>query len=375
MEGNACFKPPTGCNTTGLTLPIYAYTHAVGKTVIGGYIDHSAQSKSLFGMYIFGDFTSKWIDGFRQSGGVLSGSVTQLIDSTGWIISFGEDRLGDQYVLYNADHTVYKLIDTSYQRRPKAYFTPISQGGGTSYLLQGLQGKNLTYQWLNNNVVITGATLPDYMVTDSGIYSLVVTNDLGLSDTSDVFPFGPLLLNLISFTAQKTLFGEVALQWKTASEYNITGYNILRKKNNEANFSNIGFVNTKSINGLSNKELDYTFTDSSALNYSKIFYRLQIEHADGSITYSSIILISSDVTKNDYTFFPNPAKGQVQLYLNEYTQPVIMILYDNTGKKIKQQTITQQSSTIKLPVSKGVYIIQMSNTDGSSKVRKKLIVQ
>jgi len=52
-----------------------------------------------------------------------------------------------------------------------------------------------------------------------------------------------------------------------------------------------------------------------------------------------------------------------------------VILYDFTGKKIKKQAISQQGSTIELPVSKGVYIIQISNTDGSNKIKKKLVVQ
>ncbi len=101
-------------------------------------------------MYIFGDYVAKWIDGIRQSGGVLSGTVTHLItaaQASGNPISFGEDRYGDQYVLFNGDGTVYKLEDTSYLRRPKAYFTPVDQGGG-SFLFQGLEGRNLTYQWL-----------------------------------------------------------------------------------------------------------------------------------------------------------------------------------------------------------------------------------
>jgi glucose/arabinose dehydrogenase len=114
MEGNACYNPHTGCNMTGLTLPIYAYPHSIGATVIGGYVDRSAQSKSLFGMYIFGDFTKKFIAGFRQSGGVLSGPVTQLIPaaqatSTGRMIDFGEDRFGDQYILFNGDGRVYSF--------------------------------------------------------------------------------------------------------------------------------------------------------------------------------------------------------------------------------------------------------------------------
>jgi hypothetical protein len=52
-----------------------------------------------------------------------------------------------------------------------------------------------------------------------------------------------------------------------------------------------------------------------------------------------------------------------------------MALYDNSGKKIQQQTIHKQSSIIELPVSKGIYIIQLSNKDGSNKVKKKMVVQ
>ena len=139
-------------------------------------------------------------------------------------------------------------------------------------------------------------------------------------------------------------------------------------------FSNIGFVESKSINGNSNSELDYTFTDSSALSNSKLFYRLQIQNTDGSYTYSDIRTITSGGNTNAFTFFPNPAKGQVQIYLDNFTQPVIMVIYDNTGKKVKEQSLNQQSTTIELPVSKGIYIIQVSDKDGGNVIRRKLMV-
>jgi hypothetical protein len=283
--------------------------------------------------------------------------------------------MGDQYILFSSSGTVYKISDTSSQRHPKAYYTPIDPGGGSSYLLQGLRGKNLTYQWLKNNVPVTGAASPDYNVTDSGNYSLVVTNDLGFKDTSDLFSYRVLPLDLISFSAKKTVSGSIALHWETGYERNITGFNIQRKQDNETDFSKIGFVGSQSVNGLSITELDYSFTDSSAPNYKKRFYRLQIIHSDGSFTYSNIVYVSSDPTKNGYLIFPNPAQGQVQLYLNQYAEPVIMTLYDNTGKEIRRQTITQQSSTIDLPASKGIYIIEVADKNGSNKVRKKLVVE
>ncbi len=98
-------------------------------------------------------------------------------------------------------------------------------------------------------------------------------------------------------------------------------------------------------------ELDYTFTDSYALRNSKLFYRLQIQNTDGSSTYSDIRTITSDrYITSAFTFFPNPAKGQVQIYLDDYTQPVIMTIYDNSGKKIKEQTLNQQNTSLSFQV-------------------------
>ena len=250
---------------------------------------------------------------------------------------------------------------------------PVNQGTGL-FLLQGLQGRNLTYQWLKNNVIIPGATSPDYATSATGSYTLEVTNTLNFKDTSDFFLVGSSL-NLISFTAQKISTGKIILEWKTGSEQNISGFKIQKRQEGEANFSNIGFIESKSVDGLSNNELDYSFTDSSASGYTKLFYRLQIRHTAGSFTYSDIRIITSDLTRNGFTLFPNPAKDQVQIYLNDFTQPVRMMIYDNAGKKIKEQTLNQQITTIELPVSKGIYIMQLSDKDGRNKVRKKLIVQ
>ena len=376
MEGNFCYRPATGCNSTGLSLPVYDYPHTVGFSIIGGYVFRSAQSKSLFGTYIFADYVSRWVDGIRQSGGVLSGNVTHLItaaEARGNPVSFGEDRYGDQYILFNGNSTVYKLQDTSNLRRPKAYFTPMIQGAG-SFLLQGLQGKGFTYQWLKNNVVIPGATSPDYTTSATGRYTLEVTDTLNFKDTSDVFLLGSSL-NLVSFTAKKISAGVIRLEWKTGSEQNISGYTIQKRQQNGSSFSDIGFIQSNSIDGVSTSELDYIFSDSSASNYRKLFYRLQIQYTDGSFGYSDILLITSDNTKNGFTLFPNPAKKHVQIYLNDFTQPVAMIIYDIAGKEIIEQMLNQQSTTIELPVSKGIYVIQLSDKDGSNKVRKKLVAQ
>ncbi len=376
VEGDSCYNPASGCNKTGITMPIYEYFHnGASAAVIGGYVVRSAQSKSLWGQYIFTDEVLKFIDAFNLSNGMVSGNVNHLItaaQATGNPVSFGEDRFGDQYIMFYANGTLYKLEDTSAARRPKAFIMSADSTNGL-YTLHGLAGRNLSYQWYRNDTAIQGATSQDFSTSLIGKYTVEVTNTLSLKDTSDAFLVGSYI-NLISFAAQKIPSGFIQLNWNTSSELNITNYIIERRKDNETSFSDIDSIKTKSINGYSVSSLAYSFIDSSALVYTKLFYRLKIEHADGSFTYSDILFINADKIVNGFIFFPNPSKDKVQIYLNEYTQPVLMFMYDNTGRKISVQTITQQHTTVAVPASRGLYIIQISNLDGSGKIRKKLMV-
>lgn len=44
--------------STDDVLPIFAYSHHVGKSVTGGYVYRGCESPNLNGLYIFGDFMS-----------------------------------------------------------------------------------------------------------------------------------------------------------------------------------------------------------------------------------------------------------------------------------------------------------------------------
>ena len=377
-EGNACYSPSSGCNMSGITLPVYDYPHVTGgNSITGGYVYRSAQSKSLFGTYIFADYVQKWVDGIKESNGALSGTVTHYItkaQSTGNPVSFGEDRYGDQYILFNNNGTVYKLEDTSYLRKPKAYFNTNDAGDG-SFLLKGLAGRNLTYQWLKNDVIIPGAASPDYSASASGIYTLVVTNSLGISDTSAPFALGALPLSLTSFNAKKIPGNKIQLQWSAASEQNILSYTILRKLNNEGNFQSIGYVESKATNGNATNKPDYVFTDSLVFLSPRILYKLQIKNADGSYTYSDIRSITFNDLKNAFSVYPNPAKEFIQINIEDFNRPVEMVMYDNLGKKIKEQRLNQQNTKVRISGLHGIYIVQLSDADGSNVTRNKLVIE
>ena len=376
VEGDSCYTG-SSCNKSGITMPVYEYFHnGGGGAIIGGYVFRSAQSKSLWGQYLFTDEILKFVDAFTLINGTISGSINHLITAAqakGNPVSFGEDKYGDQYILFYGNNTVYKLEDTSYLRRPKAYFTAVD-AGGNSFLLQGWQGRNLTYQWLKGNVPIQGATFPGYTASTPGSYTFEVTNTLGFKDTSDPFVFGSSV-SLLSFTARKLNGGLIRLDWETGAELNITGFTVQRRRDNEPEFSNIGFLTSKSINGFSNNVLAYTLSDSSVSAYKKLFYRLQIAYSNGSTGYSDIRFISADNTRNGFLVFPNPARRQANLFLDEFTQPVVLIVYDNSGRTIAAQKLNQQNNIVSLPAAKGVYILQVSSEHGENKVRKKLVVE
>jgi Glucose / Sorbosone dehydrogenase/Secretion system C-terminal sorting domain len=375
VEGDSCYNPSSGCNKSGITMPVYEYFHnGLSESITGGYVYRSAQSKSLFGMYIFADYVQKFIEGFTLNGAGTGGTIIHLItaaQSTGNPVSFGEDRYGDLYILFGGINTVYRFQDSSYLRRPKAFFTPILQGDG-SYLLQGLQGRNLTYQWLKDAAIIPGAISPDYIVNTAGTYNLQVTNTLSFSDISTAFSFSALPLDLKNFNAIRKASGIAEIQWQTVGEENIKGFAIQRKMNNQTTFTNIAFIEGKGINGNSNAEFQYSFIDTEA-SANTIFYRLQIRNRDGSYSYSAIRIINGNGTKQ-YLIYPNPAHGEVTILLDKVTHPTQLIIYDYAGRKVKQQQLTQQITNIRLDGFKGIYLFLLQN-GGVNVGREKVVIK
>jgi hypothetical protein len=352
-------------------MPVYEYFHnGLSESITGGYVYRSAQSKSLFGMYIFADYVQKFIDGFTLGADATSGVITHLLtaaQNTGNPISFGEDRYGDLYILFGGINTVFKFQDSSHLRKPKAFFTPVAQGDG-SYLLQGLQGRNLSYQWLKDNVVIPGGTLPDLLLNAAGTYTLIVTNELGLSDTSSAFSFGALPIALKNFTAVRKSTGTVLIQWQTASEENIKGFYVQRRMNQETAFSTISYVQA---NGNRRVDNQYLYTDSAASAHT-IFYRLQIVNRDGSFNFSDIRIISGNDPKQ-FLLYPNPVHGQINIFLND-GRPMELNIYDYAGRKVKHQKLMQQTNQISLTGLRGVYFFQLTANDGANTYREKIII-
>jgi glucose/arabinose dehydrogenase len=109
MEGSRCYSPATGCNQSGLTLPIVEYDHAEGCSVTGGYVYRGDQMASLQGYYIYGDYCSGNIWALAYNGSVVTENVL-LVDSDLSITSFGIDLAGNLYIL-SRQGGIYTLVE------------------------------------------------------------------------------------------------------------------------------------------------------------------------------------------------------------------------------------------------------------------------
>ena len=100
MEGSHCFTPSTGCDNTGLRLPLFEYSHEEGNVVTGGYIYRGTAIPSLAGTYVFTDFGSREIWGLTPNqGGDWERSVLLRSENNHSIASFGEDDDGELFAV------------------------------------------------------------------------------------------------------------------------------------------------------------------------------------------------------------------------------------------------------------------------------------
>ena len=111
MEGSDCFEPRDGCDRDGLTLPVAEYDHGDGCSVTGGYVYRGDAISELRGTYLFSDFCSGFVRGFRFANGQATGErrFAELEPSDNSVASFGEDADGELYIL-TGDGGVHKII-------------------------------------------------------------------------------------------------------------------------------------------------------------------------------------------------------------------------------------------------------------------------
>lgn len=98
MEGLHCYNPPSGCNMSGLELPIWEYPHTNGNfSVTGGHVYRGPTMPSLEGFYIYADYGSGriWALDFTDPANPIN---TEVENATFRITSFGVDESNELFI-------------------------------------------------------------------------------------------------------------------------------------------------------------------------------------------------------------------------------------------------------------------------------------
>lgn len=178
--------------------------------------------------------------------------------------------------------------------------------------------------------------------TRSTVFEYAFKDAAGKQDPSPAtytidWPY-PLAIKLLAFTAQK-LEQTSLLNWVTASENDNHGFEIERSLDGKQ-FHTLGFVHSKAVDGRSEMNLTYDYTDQqpfAGLNY----YRLKQLDIDGQATYSEIrkVLFPSE---NGISLYPNPVKEQ--LTIEGISKGQTVIIYNGLGQEVSRMVVTTDNS-------------------------------
>jgi glucose/arabinose dehydrogenase len=111
MEGKHCYNPPSGCDTSGLTFPIWEYDHSSGNcSITGGFVYRGNSVPELIGKYIYADYCSSNIWALNAKGTSVENEL--LLKTSGGITAFGFDQNSELYFC-DFDGNIYKFKPTA----------------------------------------------------------------------------------------------------------------------------------------------------------------------------------------------------------------------------------------------------------------------
>ncbi|TAL60095.1 MAG: T9SS type A sorting domain-containing protein [Bacteroidetes bacterium] len=90
--------------------------------------------------------------------------------------------------------------------------------------------------------------------------------------------------------------------------------------------------------------------------------------------YGSATGIAENNLETDFTVYPNPSKGEINLKINQFETLKMndVDIYNMFGEKIFEQTLNMEHETLNLNVSNGIYFLQLKTEEGIAS--KKLII-
>lgn len=188
----------------------------------------------------------------------------------------------------------------------------------------------------------------------------------------------------LTFTGSRKKATDVQLKWTTQTETNMSGFQVQRKLDNEADFTDRSFVNSIAPAGNSTTTLSYQLVDANAHTGSSS-YRLKIVDKANNVTYSPIIIIAgktkatggggnggggngnnremSDVAELKVTVGPNPNNGNFWFTLSGIEKETAATLFTIDGKVVKQFKVFNMQQEKINGLRTGVYMLKVQGLE------------
>ena len=204
---------------------------------------------------------------------------------------------------------------------------------------QDPDGEALSYRWYVNGK-FAGSIFDTFEFRGELAWNTIEAQVFDLEDTTRTIWSIKVPVELSSFTAQVGNGAGVTLNWKTGSEINNAGFNILRGRTQSGNYTKL---NDKLIP--TNRDGNYNFIDATAEAGGRYYYKLEALDTRGNITTHGPIVVEVAAPK---TFaldqnYPNPFNPTTQIrYQLPQAVQVSLVIYNMLGQKVRELINAQQ---------------------------------
>lgn len=173
-----------------------------------------------------------------------------------------------------------------------------------------------------------------------------------------------LPLNLTTFNAKLLNSNSVVINWRNESEISKTKY-FLQRSYNATKWETIAEQEDQDA---ANPVGNYSIKDITINPLeNKIFYKLQLQEANGK-TYFSDIAKVENINKNNFSIVPQNEKKTFIIFTATTDKSNVLKIYSTVGQLVQQQNLLSNNQFICLQyLPSGTYFFALSNAKGSLK--------